>query len=155
MTALLAIIDGADGAVQRLKKYLETQVVGHATNFTIPAAAKRPASKRSRPTARPDLRFARVPDFEAAVSGTTFTGTPDASGSFIQATDVARLVALADIYSRIAMLDARASGDIPPDKAAQFLALIDSNAYEALRELYLQLALPIPAWLLPAERPAW
>jgi hypothetical protein len=152
MTALLATIDGADGAAQRLKRYLETQVLGHAINFTIPAAAESGAATKALTTGQFDPIFASLAYriLEAAVSGTTFTGTPDASGSFIQATDVARLVALADIYSRIAILDARTSGTLPPDKAAQFLALIDSNAFEALRELYLQLALPIPAWLLPA-----
>ena len=48
------------------------------------------------------------------MSATTFTGTPDAQGNFIQAADIAELVALAAIYTRTEILDALTSATISP-----------------------------------------
>ena len=152
LQALLATIDGADGALQRLKAYLETQVVGHGIDFPIPATAKRGAGTKALSTALWDQIYASLAFqvLQAAVEATTFTTTPDAQGNFIQANDIDTLVALASVVVRSDILDALTAGQISTANATQFLGLVPSNAYEALRRLYLQLALPIPAWLLPA-----
>ena len=61
LQALLATIDGADGALQRLEAYLEAQVVGHPINFPIPAAAKAGAANKALTTAQFDAISIRPP----------------------------------------------------------------------------------------------
>jgi hypothetical protein len=152
LQALLATIDGADGALQRLKAYLQSQIVGHAVNFPIPAAAGQGLATKALTAALFD-QIDDSPAFQllqAAVASTTFLATPDAQGNFIAAEDIATLVALASIVVRSDILDALTAGAISSTDATQYLGLVPSNAYEALRRLHLQLGLAIPAWLQPA-----
>ena len=87
---------------------------------------------------------------EAAVASTTFLANPDPQGNFINAPNPATLLALSQVEVRARILDAQVSGTITPTKANELLSLNNNNAYEALRQLYLQLAITVPAWLLPA-----
>jgi hypothetical protein len=152
LQALLATIDGTDGALQRLKDHLGPSVVGRAIDFPIPAAAGHGAGTKALTVQFWDAIFAS-PAFQllqAAVASTTFLATPDAQGNFIVAEDIATLVALASIVVRSDILDALTAGAISGASATQDLGLVPSNAYEALRRLHLQLGLAIPAWLQPA-----